>query len=334
MAGFSTFIIFTSVLCQIPVTAKTSGTLKEMVGALGGSVTFSLNFTGKPVNTIVWSFKTISFAIIVNDKVTVPQDHYKERIVFPDGSYSVTLSQLKKNDSGVYRAEIHSTPLESPFTQEYVLYVYEYLSRPKVTLDGQDNMNGTCTTNLTCSMDKGGENVTYSWKAIGQGVNESHDGAVLPISWRLGEKDKILICLARNPISQSSSIPTHVQNLCEDAAKNLNSSSIMLYILPVLIVFGFLLMIIPVAMRTDKGKVSKEDMEKVDIHQEKPNFCPHLEENPEYDTIPYMNETNMEEVAANTLYSTVQTPKVQVKSLSSLLAMPPMSRPLSFENII
>lgn len=30
-------------------------------------------------------------------------------------------------------------------------------------------------------------------------------------------------------------------------------------------------------------------MEKVDIRQEKPNFCPHLEENPEYDTIPYMN---------------------------------------------
>lgn len=35
--------------------------------------------------------------------------------------------------------------------------------------------------------------------------------------------------------------------------------------------------------------VSKEDMKKVDIRQEKPNFCPHLEENPEYDTIPYMN---------------------------------------------
>ncbi|XP_057626030.1 SLAM family member 7 isoform X1 [Chionomys nivalis] len=333
MAGFSTFIIFTSVLCQIPVTAKTSGTLKEMVGALGGSVTFSLNFTEKQVHTIVWTFKTISFAIIVKDKVIVPQNHNKERIVFPDGSYSMTLSQLKKNDSGVYRAEIHSTSLESPFTQEYVLYVYEYLSRPKVTLNGQDNMNGTCTTNLTCSMDKGGENVTYSWKAIGHGVNESYDGAVLPISWRLGEKDKTLICMAKNPISQSSSIPTHIQDLCGDAAKDLNSSSIILYILPVLIVLGLLLVIIPVAMHTEKGKVSKEDMEKVDIHQEKPNFCPHLEENPEYDTIPYMNETNMEEVAANTLYSTVQIPKV-VKSPNSLLAMPPTSRPLSFENII
>lgn len=95
-----------------------------MVGALGGSVTFSLNFTGKHVHTIVWTFKTISFAILVKDKVIVPQNHNKERIVFPDGSYSMTLSQLKKNDSGVYRAEIHSSSLESPFTQEYVLYIY------------------------------------------------------------------------------------------------------------------------------------------------------------------------------------------------------------------
>lgn len=106
------------------VTAKTSGTLKEMVGALGGSVTFSLNFTGKQFDTIVWTFKTLSFAIILKDKVIVTQNHNKERIVFPDGSYSMTLSQLKKNDSGVFRAEIHSTSLESPFTQEYVLYVY------------------------------------------------------------------------------------------------------------------------------------------------------------------------------------------------------------------
>lgn len=95
-----------------------------MAGALGGSVTFSLNFTGKQVDTIVWTFKTLFLAVISNDKVIVPQNHYNERIVLPDGSYSMTLSQLKKNDSGVYRAEIYSPSLESPFTQEYVLYVY------------------------------------------------------------------------------------------------------------------------------------------------------------------------------------------------------------------
>ncbi|EGV93391.1 SLAM family member 7 [Cricetulus griseus] len=128
------------------------------------------------------------------------------------------LSQLKKNDSGVYRAEIHSTSLQSPFTQEYVLYVYETLSAPKVTTDEQPSKNGSCTTKLTCSVEEEGDNVTYSWKAIGQGAHELHDGAILPISWKLGEKEKTLICMARNPISHSSSNPVLARNLCEGAS--------------------------------------------------------------------------------------------------------------------
>nr|XP_042113803.1 SLAM family member 7 [Peromyscus maniculatus bairdii] len=333
MAGFSTFIIFTSVFCQLTVTA-TSGTLKEVVGALGGSVTFPLNFTEKHVETIIWNFRSISLAIKAKGDVLVLQNHNKNRIVFPDGNYSMKLSQLKKSDSGVYRVEIHSSSLQYPFIQEYVLYVYEHLSRPKVTMDEQDK-NGTCITNLTCSMEEGGDNVTYSWKALGQEVNEIHDGAILPISWRLGEKDKTLICMARNPISHSSSTPIFVQNLCEDAAKDLNSSRVIIYIIPLLITLSFLVFVILLTMRTEKrkGKACMDDMERVDSHQEKPNFCPQLEENTEYDTIPYVNGTRLEEDAANTLYSIVQIPK-SVKSPSSLPAMPHMPKPLSFDNII
>lgn len=81
-------------------------------------------------------------------------------------------------------------------------------------MDGQDK-NGTCMTKLTCSMEEGRDNVTYSWRAIGQGVNEFHHGAILPIFWKLGDKDKTLICIARNPISHSSSDPVLARNLCE-----------------------------------------------------------------------------------------------------------------------
>lgn len=42
--------------------------------------------------------------------------------------------------------------------------------------------------------------------------------------------------------------------LFKDAAKDLNSPSIILYILPVSVVLGLLLVIIPVAMSTEKGK--------------------------------------------------------------------------------
>ncbi|XP_021054327.1 SLAM family member 7 isoform X3 [Mus pahari] len=229
MAHFSTYIIFTSVLWQLRVTAA-SGTLKEVAGALDGSVTFTLNITEIKADYVVWTFKTFFLAIVKRDSVT-SQSSNRERIVFPDGLYSMKLNQLKKNDSGAYRAEIHSASHQSSFIQEYMLHVYEHLSRPKVTMDWQSNKNGTCIINLTCSTDQEGENVTYSWKAVGQGDNQFHDGATLPIAWRSGERDQALICMARNPVSNSFSTPVFAQKLCEDAATDLTSPRGILYTL-------------------------------------------------------------------------------------------------------
>lgn len=334
MAGFPTHIVFTSVLCQLTVTAA-SGTLKEVAGALDGSVTFNLNTTEIKVDSVIWTFKTLFLAIIKDGEVMSISQRYKERIVFSD-NHSMKLSQLKKNDSGAYRAEIHSVSLLSPFTQEYVLHVHEHLSRPKVNIGGQSSKNGTCVLNLTCSVERGGENVTYSWTAVGQAVTEFHDGANLSISWRLGEKNKTIICTARNPVSSSSSAPLLAQKLCEDAAKDPNSPRLIQYTLcitvAVLVLSCVLLVIIPCRW-IPKGKVFKEDKKRVHIHQEISNSCPHLEENTDYDTIPYTEKRRPEEDAPNTLYSTVQIPKV-VKSLSSLPAMPHTTKSLSFENVI
>uniref|UniRef100_A0A8C7A9N6 SLAM family member 7 n=1 Tax=Neovison vison TaxID=452646 RepID=A0A8C7A9N6_NEOVI len=91
----------------------------------------------------------------------------------------------------------------------------EHLSKPKVTMGLQNNENGTCVTNLTCFMDQGGEDVTYSWKSLGQEANESYIGSILPISWKLGERGMTFICVARNPISSNSSNPVFAWKLCE-----------------------------------------------------------------------------------------------------------------------
>ncbi|XP_036009972.1 SLAM family member 7 isoform X4 [Mus musculus] len=249
--------------------------------------------------------------MVKKDGVT-SQSSNKERIVFPDGLYSMKLSQLKKNDSGAYRAEIYSTSSQASLIQEYVLHVYKHLSRPKVTIDRQSNKNGTCVINLTCSTDQDGENVTYSWKAVGQGDNQFHDGATLSIAWRSGEKDQALTCMARNPVSNSFSTPVFPQKLCEDAATDLTSLRGILYILcfsAVLILFAVLLTIFH-TMWIKKGKGCEEDKKRVDRHQEMPDLCPHLEENADYDTIPYTEKRRPEEDAPNTFYSTVQIPKV------------------------
>lgn len=91
----------------------------------------------------------------------------------------------------------------------------EHLSKPKVTMGLQNKENGTCVTNLTCFVDQGGEDVTYSWESLGQAANKSYNGSILPISWRLGKGGMTFICVARNPISSNSSNPVFAWKLCE-----------------------------------------------------------------------------------------------------------------------
>uniref|UniRef100_A0A8C0SQA4 SLAM family member 7 n=2 Tax=Canis lupus familiaris TaxID=9615 RepID=A0A8C0SQA4_CANLF len=103
------------------------------------------------------------------------------------------------------------------FTIFFLLFqLTEHLSKPKVTMGLQNKENGTCVTNLTCFVDQGGEDVTYSWESLGQAANKSYNGSILPISWRLGKGGMTFICVARNPISSNSSNPVFAWKLCEE----------------------------------------------------------------------------------------------------------------------
>ncbi|XP_008589400.1 PREDICTED: SLAM family member 7 [Galeopterus variegatus] len=294
-----------------------SGALRELIGALDRSVTFPLEFTEEQVDSVVWTFNTTTLVTIqpkVGDKqatVIVTQNRNKERVDFLHGNYSLQLSKLKKSDSGVYRVEIHRSSSQIPITQKYGLRVYEYLSKPKVTMGVQNNKNGTCLTNLTCSMEQGGEDVTYRWKALGQEANESHDGSILPISWSLGERDMIFICVARNPISSNSSSPILARELCKGAPSDPDSFIVFLYLLLMSIPLSLLVLVLVLLSLQRKRK--KEFIERKkripDIHQETPNSCPYSGENTECSTVSYTDTTIPKEDPANTLYSTVEMPK-------------------------
>ncbi|XP_054305491.1 SLAM family member 7 isoform X5 [Pongo pygmaeus] len=217
MAGSPTCLTLIYILWQLTGSAV-SGPVKELVGSVGGAVTFPLKPKVKQVDSIVWTFNTTSLVTIQPEggTIIVTQNRNKERVDFPDGGYSLKLSKLKKNDSGIYNVGIYSSSLQHPSTQKYVLRVYEHLSKPKVTMGLQSNKNGTCVTNLTCCMEHGEEDVIYTWKALGQAANESHNGSILPISWRWGESDMTFICVARNPVSSNFSSPILARKLCEE----------------------------------------------------------------------------------------------------------------------
>ncbi|XP_008982992.4 SLAM family member 7 isoform X2 [Callithrix jacchus] len=232
MAGSPTSLTLMYILWQLTGSAAPEA-VKELVGPLGGAVTFPLMANVKQVDSIVWNFNTTLLVTMQPEAPTiiVTQNRNKERVSFLNGSYSLRLSELKKNDSGVYHAKIYSSSLQNPFTQNYVLHVYEHLSRPKVTMGLQSNKNGTCVTNLTCHMEHGGQDVIYTWKALGQAASETHNGSILPISWRWRESDMTFICFARNPISSNSSSPILASKLCEGAAGDPNPSMVLLCLL-------------------------------------------------------------------------------------------------------
>nr|XP_054103648.1 SLAM family member 7 isoform X3 [Callithrix jacchus] len=233
-------------------------------------------------------------------------------------------------------------------TLMYILWqLTEHLSRPKVTMGLQSNKNGTCVTNLTCHMEHGGEDVIYTWKALGQAASETHNGSILPISWRRRESDMTFICFARNPISSNSSSPILASKLCEGnclsplhrslcpgAAGDPNPSMVLLCLLlvPCLLIL-FALGLFLWFIRRERQEESIEGKKRMDIREETPNLCPHSGENTEYDTISYTNRTIPMEDPANTVYSTVEIPK-KMESPHSLLTMPDTPRQFTYENVI
>uniref|UniRef100_A0A2K6FFS1 SLAM family member 7 n=1 Tax=Propithecus coquereli TaxID=379532 RepID=A0A2K6FFS1_PROCO len=137
MAGSSTCLVLISLLWQLTGSAA-SGALKELVGALGGSVTFPLNAIEEQVDSISWTFnKTILVMVqpMGDEKVNVivTQNRNKERMEFLGKGHSLKLSKLMKNDSGAYHVEIHRSLSLFPITQEYVLHVYESIEEKKTT---------------------------------------------------------------------------------------------------------------------------------------------------------------------------------------------------------
>ncbi|XP_042637827.1 SLAM family member 7 [Orycteropus afer afer] len=314
-----------------------SGDLIELVGAIGESVTFPLKHSVMQVGSIVWIFHTTLVTLEPQKPnksavFIVTQSHKKERVSFSNTDYSLKLSKLQKNDSGIYRVEIHSSLHSLPFTQEYVLHVYEHLSKPKVTIGLQNKNNGTCMVNLTCSMEQGGEDVTYSWNSLGQVVNESHDGSILSISWKLKERNMTFICMARNPISSNFSNPISSWKLCEGAADDTDVPMILLYLVLVPLLCILILGLVILIMQRERRKESIEEKGK-ERHQEIPHTGPHSGENTAYDTNSYPNKTSSEEGAVNTLYSTVQIPK-KVEEPDSQSMTPDTSGSFAYENII
>lgn len=195
---------------------------EEVVAVLQESINLSLEIpSNEEIENIIWSSQR-NLAIVTPGKegqpvVVVLVDHrYQGRVSIPESSYSLCISNLTWEDSGLYQAQVNLKTSQLLITKSYYLHVYRRLSKPHITVNSNISEEGTCNISLTCSTERAGMDVTYIWLSSQDSTNTSQEGSVLSTSWRPGDKALSYTCSVSNPVSSISSHLISVGSFCAD----------------------------------------------------------------------------------------------------------------------
>uniref|UniRef100_A0A8C0WMY2 Uncharacterized protein n=1 Tax=Castor canadensis TaxID=51338 RepID=A0A8C0WMY2_CASCN len=148
-----------------------------VIGTLGESATFPLEVpVDQEVGSVTWSSEGL-VAVLQPEpggksvQVGDIQGSFSRRLSTPHHGYSLQISPLWLQDSGLYRAWITLRTPPVNITKEFTLRVYERLKKPNITASSQIMRDKTCFITLTCFLEQAGEDVQYSWDPPDQGAS-------------------------------------------------------------------------------------------------------------------------------------------------------------------
>ncbi|XP_075419781.1 SLAM family member 5-like [Tenrec ecaudatus] len=298
------------------VAGRDTGTL-IVNGILGESVILPVDIPeSQKVMNIAWISKS-SVAVVQPGesgsapRVTVTHKNYFNRLHVVNQSYSLVISSLRMEDSGLYQADINILSNDFTITKNYSLQVYRRLGKPKITHSLMMYMNSSCNVTLTCSVKQEEKDVTYRWSPLGK-------GNILRIFQTSEDQELTYTCTVWNPVSNNSD-SISAQHLCADIAKNRHTG-----LLSGLIVLFLLIIILPVLLcylyKRRQDTISNKIVYEHIMHQRNTQ----LAETRVYDEVSMPKVLPSKEEAENTIYSIIQfTDKVNWRRGASLQGLHP-----------
>ncbi|XP_054419019.1 SLAM family member 5 [Pteronotus mesoamericanus] len=287
-------------------------------GILGEPVTFPLCIQElQQVISIAWMNSKTSVALVVVPdsraalQVTVTHENYYERINVSHQNYNLEISNLKMEDTGIYRADINvkTSKMMSTITRSYSLQVYRRLGKPKITQSLMISVNSTCNVTLTCSVEKEEKNVIYSWSPLGE------EGSVLQIFQTPDNQELTYTCTAWNPVSNNSD-SISAQQLCADITMGLQThhtvllSGLAVLSLFILILPPVLLFLLCKRKQDPYLKIFSKEPDAASKNTTYTYFMVSRDAQPAesriYDEIPPSKVLPIKEMPVNTIYSIVQ----------------------------
>ncbi|XP_004448498.1 SLAM family member 9 isoform X2 [Dasypus novemcinctus] len=195
---------------------------EEVVAVLQESIILPLEIlSDEEVEDIIWSSR-VRLATVVPEKegnpptISVTNTRYQGRVSFLGPSYALQISNLSSEDSGPYQVQVNLRTSQLSIIQHYNLRVYRRLSEPRVAVKFEISREDACNISLTCSVEKSGKDVTYSWISWGDSDDAIHEGPDFSTSWRPGDNALSYTCRVSNPISNVSSRPILAGPFCAD----------------------------------------------------------------------------------------------------------------------
>ncbi|XP_075396911.1 T-lymphocyte surface antigen Ly-9 [Tenrec ecaudatus] len=191
----------------------------KVMGTLGKSVTLALNISvDTETEHVTWTHLQKAIVIVhPGGRLTFLDKSYQSRVSTSNQSYSLSISNLIQKDEGLYNAQINKVNSDFATEERFTLQIYEQLQKPQVTVNATMSDSGSCNVTLMCFGERAETSVRYRWTRAEPHASESHEGSTFTVSWMPCDPDLVYTCSANNPVSQSSSHPVSVQELCTGA---------------------------------------------------------------------------------------------------------------------
>ncbi|XP_017541510.2 SLAM family member 7-like [Pygocentrus nattereri] len=166
----------------------------DVFGLVGSSLHLDIQRSVPKFDDLLWVFNGVDSVLkyYAEDKETIQYSHYKDRVEFNNETYSLTLKNLQKTDSGLYEAKASGTL--KTVVAEYRLSVLDPVEAPVLT---HQLSRDTCNITLTCR----GHDHSISSSCYNETCEEKEVTSPGGITLSLSVRGSTIICNHSNPVS-------------------------------------------------------------------------------------------------------------------------------------
>ncbi|KAM9857471.1 CD48 antigen-like [Aulostomus maculatus] len=182
-----------------------SSTAEEVAQHLRGVVGGNVTLPDPLVESGFILFERLTLAMVKNREYKIEEDKYKNKLHWDKNSGYVTITDLQRNDSGIYSIDSKKGHV---FNKPYKLKVYESVSSPAVRAWSVSAER--CI--LLCSVEEG-EDTTLWWYRGEDQLNQSSSALSLPLTVHLQDFSSPHSCVAANPV-ENKTLMVNVTTSC------------------------------------------------------------------------------------------------------------------------